>query len=232
MTVSGSFPSFLFFTVSSFSPSLMPPPPFFSSLSPFLFLLLGWGHHMLGLFVWSCYGNSRGCFAPVRMRRTVFMLVVRWGRSSASCMMTSSRHRPQHIEWFCFLGLCNGQSSTPSLPPTPLCVLPRCLTADESWGHVLVNTDVCLMGTMRDCPLISFHIVFKCGIELMGMQFWLFMKRGRKVHELEVNSPASGLFIKRQGAAFSVFDVVTKPPLLLPYHRRSDTWRSSAAILK
>lgn len=34
-----------------------------SCLRFLLLFLLGWGHHMCGLFVWSCYGNSCECVA-------------------------------------------------------------------------------------------------------------------------------------------------------------------------
>lgn len=96
--------------VPTFSLSLMSVFCFAVSASPSL--LPGWGHHMHGLFVWSCYGNSCECVA-VCVYTLCGLARLRWGCSSASCFMTSSRHRTRHIQSVCFLGLCNGYS-----PPT------------------------------------------------------------------------------------------------------------------
>lgn len=57
-----------------------------------------------------------------------------------------------------------------------------------------------------------------------------FEKRGKKVHELEMNPRASGLFICM--SCISVFDVVTKPLLLPPYHPGSNARCSSAPNLE
>ena len=148
------------------------------SVSPFF--LLGWGHHMHGLFVWSCYRNSCECVSVC-----VNMSVWR-GCSSASCVMTSSRHRPRHIESVCFHGLCNGESPTHTQThihthtPAPLADAPSvlCLVAWPQRSHEAIcsSTSVQLhltTGTMCDCSRTWFHIVHKWGIRFIWMGLYI-----------------------------------------------------------
>lgn len=204
MTISGSFPSFLFFTVSSFSPSLMSPPFFLHCLC----------------FSFSCWGGVTTCldclFGVAMETRAAVLPLCAYG-ALCLCWLCDGAAGLLHA-WWPHLDTDPNISSR-SAPSD--CVMDSrahplsrrrpsvfCLVAWPRTSHGAVCSSTQTSVWWEQCviaPLIWFHIVFKCGIELMGMQFWLFMKRGRKVHELELNPQASGLFINRWHYVFSVW---------------------------
>lgn len=208
MTVSGSFPSFLFFTVSSFSPSLMPP------LFPPLFFL------RCLCFSFSCWGGVTTCldclFGVAMETRAAVLPLCAYG-ALCLCWLCDGAAVLLHA-WWPHLdtdpNISDGSASSDCVmdgrahPPSRRRSSVFCLVAWPRTSHGAVCSSTQTSVWWEQCvisPLIWFHIVFKCGIELMGMQFWLFMKRGREVHELEVNPQTSGLFVNRWRCVFSVW---------------------------
>ena len=208
------------------------------SVSPFF--LLGWGHHMHGLFVWSCYRNSCECVSVC-----VNMSVWR-GCSSASCVMTSSRHRPRHIESVCFHGLCNGESPTHTQThihthtPAPLADAPQCcaLLPDHRgvmrpYAHQQVYNSI---WQQEQCVIAQELDFISCISGELDLFEWdstsgLFLEKGKESSRTD-NEPSYFRALHQVCVLFfSVFRVVTNPPLLPAYHLGWSTWRSSAANL-
>lgn len=88
------------------------------SLSILLYVSLFW---FLPFFCWGGVTTCMDCLFGVTIETHVSVwlfvcscpcvcvfVLVWWDCSSASCIMTSTRHRPRNIKSVCFLGLCNG----------------------------------------------------------------------------------------------------------------------------